>query len=76
MNQLRIMVDDVNQLDMEKAYKKTHKKLYSMMNLYLLDYRTVKERGFAKLSAILKAEKQKIALGNPDYKLTVDNKEK
>ena len=76
MNQLEIMVDDVNQLDMEKAYKKTHKKLYSMMNLYLLDYRTVKERGFAKLSAILKAEKQKIALGNPDYKLTVDNKEK
>ena len=74
MNQLEIMVDDVNQFDMEKAYKKTHKKLNSMVNLYLLDYRTVKERGFAKLSAILKTEKQKIALGNPDYKLTVEEK--
>lgn len=74
-NQLQIMVDDVNQLDMEKAYKKTHKKLYSMMNLYLLDYRTVKERGFVKLSSILKSEKEKIALGNPDYKMTNVNKE-
>lgn len=74
MNQLRIMVDDVNQLDMEKAYKKTHKRLYRMMNLYLLDYRTVKERGFAKLSAILISEKEKIALGNPDYKLSLNQK--
>jgi hypothetical protein len=74
MNQLRIMVDDVNQLDMEKAYKKTHKKLYLMVNVYLLDYRTVKERGFVKLSSILKSEKEKSAFGNPDYKITNVNK--
>ncbi len=73
-NQLRIMVDDVNQLDMEKAYKKTHKRLFSMMNLFLLDYRTVKERGFIKLSSILKSEKEKLALGNPDYKLAKHQK--
>ncbi len=75
INQLRIMLDDVNQLDMEKAYRKTHRKLNSMVNVYLLDYRTVKERGFIKLSSILKAEKEKIALGNPDYKITNVNKE-
>lgn len=74
-NQLQIMVDEVNQLDMEKAYKKTHQRLYTMMNLYLLDYRTVKERGFVKLASILKSEKEKIALGNPDYKIcNVNNK--
>lgn len=75
MNQLRIMVDDVNQLDMEKAYRKTHRKLNSLVNVYLLDYRTVKQRGFIKLTSILKAEKEKTALGNPDYKMTNVNKE-
>jgi hypothetical protein len=68
-NQLQIMMDDVNQLDMEKAYKKTHKKLFLKVNLYLLDYRNIKERGYVKLLSILKTEKQKIALDNPEYKI-------
>lgn len=76
MNQLEIMMDDVNQLEMEQAYRKTHKKLYMKINQYLLDYRSVKQRGFSKLSAILKTGKNKIALGNPDYKLRAIPKEK
>ena len=75
MNQLEIMIDGVNQLEMEKAYKKTHKLLYQKVNNYLLDYRTVKEKGFAQLASILKTAKQKIALGNPDYKVRNVNKE-
>ncbi len=69
MNQLEIMLDDVNQHEMEKAYKKTHKSLYGRLNKYFLDYRTIKERGFAKLTHILKNTK-KMALGNPEYQLS------
>ncbi len=76
MNQLEIMIDGVDQLDMEKAYLKSHNKLYLKMNNYLLDYRTVKERGFLKLASILKTAKQKIALENPEYKLRTITKEK
>ena len=76
-NQIEIMMDDVNQFEMEKAYKKTHEALYAKVNQYLLDYRTVKQRGFTKLSSILKAEKSKgKALGNPDYKLSTLQDEK
>lgn len=76
MNQLEIMIDDVNQLEMEKAYRKSHKKLFQKVNQYLLEYRTIKERGFAKLSSILKSTKQKKALGNPDYQVRTVKNEK
>lgn len=69
MNLLGIMLDGINQLEMEKAYKRTHKNLFQKMNKFRIEYRTVKERGFIKLSDILKKDKQKIALGNPEYKL-------
>ncbi len=69
MNQLEIMLDGVNQNEMEKAYKKTHENLYRRLNKYFLDYRTVKERGFPKLTLILKNTK-KMALGNPEYRLS------
>ena len=68
MNQLEIMIDDVDQLEMEKAYRITHKNLSAEVNDYLLGYRSIKETGFAGLSEILK-ESKKLALGNPDYKL-------
>lgn len=74
-NQLEILLDDVNQLEMEKAYKKTHQKLNQKINKYLLDYRTIKERGFVKLASILKTAKEKVALGNPDYQLKTNAKE-
>ena len=69
MNQLDIMLDDVNQPEMEIAYRKTHKKLFQKMNQYLVDYRTVKERGFKKLSSILNTDEKTIAIVNPQYKL-------
>ncbi|SHJ35855.1 hypothetical protein [Pseudozobellia thermophila] len=69
MNQLEIMVDGVNQLEMEQAYQKTHQKLSAKTNEYLLNYRKIKEKGFGQLSSILKATKQKIPLGNPEYQL-------
>ena len=75
MNQLEIMIDGVNQLEMEQAYRKTHKNLFQKVNQFLLVYRTIKERGFAKLSSILKSTKQKKALGNPDYQVRTVNKE-
>jgi hypothetical protein len=71
INQLEIMTHDVNQLEMEKAYRNTQGKLLMKVNKYLQDYRAVKDRGFANLSAILKKGKSKKALGNPDYKVSV-----
>lgn len=76
MNQLIIMMDGVNQLEMEKAYNKTHKKLIQRIDNYLLDYRTIKERGFVKLTSILKKGKEKIALDNPEYGVRTMNTEK
>jgi hypothetical protein len=70
MNQVDILVDGVNQIEMEKAFVKTHKTLHLRMNNYILDYRTIKERGFANLASILKTGKQKKALANPDYRIT------
>jgi hypothetical protein len=74
LNQLEIMIDDVNQLDMEQAYRKTHKKLFLKMKKYLLSYTMIKERGFVKLSSILKSNKQRLTLGNPEYKLSTVSK--
>lgn len=76
MNQLEIMMDDVNHLEMERAFTKTHKKLFLKMSTYRMDYQTVKGKGFVKLSSILKTGKQKLALGNPDYKMSPSDKEK
>lgn len=70
MNQLEIMIDDVDQLEMERAYRSTHKALLSEVNDYLSKYRSIKMGGFSKLSKILK-ENKKLALGNPDYKLKI-----
>ncbi len=69
MNQLEIMMDDTDQLEMEKAYVKTHQNLFKRVYKFLFDYRTIKEKGFAELSLILKTRKNKTAIGNPEYKL-------
>ena len=68
MNQLEIMIDDVDQLEMERAYRVTHKTLLAEMDAFLIDYRTIKEKGFNRLGKILK-EKKLLSLGNPDYKI-------
>lgn len=58
-NRLEIMVDDIDQVKMEKAYRDTHRELTGQINGYLSDYRKVKQRLFALLGKVLKKEKQK-----------------
>lgn len=58
-SQLEIMMDDVDQLKMEKAYTETHRDLLIEINEYLSDYRKIKERLFKVVSGIMKKGKQK-----------------
>lgn len=76
MNQLEIMIDKVDELEKEKTYTKLHKKLLSNVNKYLLNYSSVKEKGFMNLSSILKKEQGRIFIGNPEYKLSKIKEEK
>jgi hypothetical protein len=58
-NLLEIMVDDIDQVKMEKAYRDTHRELTILVNGYLTDYMKLKKRLFALLGKVLKKEKQK-----------------
>jgi hypothetical protein len=58
-NLLEIMVDDIDQVKMEKAYRDTHRELTILVNDYLSDYMKLKKRLFALLGKVLKKEKQK-----------------
>ncbi len=57
-NQLTIMMDDVDQLKMEKAYIETHRELLINIREYGADYRRVKEKLFNVVSTIMKKDKQ------------------
>ncbi|MGB5553012.1 MAG: hypothetical protein WBM83_00030, partial [Flavobacteriaceae bacterium] len=58
-NQLEIMIDDIDQLKMEKAYTETHWDLSSEIKAYLADYRKLKSRLFKLVSEVMKKQKQK-----------------
>ncbi|MFT4832036.1 MAG: hypothetical protein ACI815_001687 [Psychroserpens sp.] len=58
-NQLEIMVDDVDQLQMERAYQVTHNELLLAVNAYSSNYRTIKRRLFKLVSKVMKMDKQK-----------------
>ncbi|MBT8206482.1 MAG: hypothetical protein KJP14_12125 [Eudoraea sp.] len=58
-NQLEIMIDDVDQPKMEKAYRETHLELLQLMQGYLGDYRDLKTQLFNLLTRVIKQEKQK-----------------
>ncbi|MFK7812965.1 MAG: hypothetical protein AB8B59_10755 [Maribacter sp.] len=58
-NQIEIIVNEVDQLKMEKAYLETHKELQIAMNHYNQQYREIKEQLFKLLSSIMKKDKQK-----------------
>ncbi|MCE2611563.1 hypothetical protein LVD13_01170 [Flavobacteriaceae bacterium D16] len=58
-NQLEIMIDDVDQPKMEKAYRDTHLELVNRMDTYLEGYRYLKKQLFDLLGKIIKNEKQK-----------------
>ncbi len=61
-NQLEIMVDDIDQPKMERAYKETHKELMILMQHYLEDYRGLKKQLFGLISKVIRKEKQKSLL--------------
>jgi hypothetical protein len=58
-NKLEIMIDDVDQLELEKAYRDTHKELTGTIDHYKENYREIKTGLFKLVSGVLKKEKQK-----------------
>ena len=58
-NKLEIMIDDVDQIELEKAYRDTHRDLTSGMDHYKEDYMEIKTKLFDLVSSVLKKEKQK-----------------
>ncbi|UCD60748.1 MAG: hypothetical protein JSV59_12875 [Flavobacteriaceae bacterium] len=58
-NKLEIMIDDIDQLELEKAYRDTHRELTGTMDRYKEEYMQIKTRLFDLVSNVLKKEKQK-----------------
>ncbi len=58
-NLLEIMVNDVDELKMEKAYTETHWELTSEIKKYLTEYRKLKSKLFKLVSKVMKKQKQK-----------------
>lgn len=58
-NQLEIMLDQIDQLKMERAYTKTHWELHSEMTGYLDRYRELKSRLFKLVTKVMKKDKGK-----------------
>lgn len=56
-NQLEIMMDEIDQLKMEKAYTETHWELNSEMARYSVQYRELKLRLFKLVSKVIKKDK-------------------
>ncbi|MBD1261055.1 hypothetical protein HZY62_10685 [Maribacter polysiphoniae] len=58
-NQLSIMLDDIDQPKMEKAYTESHRDMIYTIDTYLVSYRKLKGSLFQFISKIMKKEKQK-----------------
>ena len=58
-NQLRIMVDEVDQLKMERAYLETHAGLADELANYFREYKNTKSEIFKIISNIMKKRRQK-----------------
>ncbi|WP_142786294.1 hypothetical protein [Changchengzhania lutea] len=58
-NDLRIMVDGIDQLDKEEAYKKEHGKLIVVISDFKRKYRAIKTKLFTLVKSIIKEGKQK-----------------
>ena len=57
-NELKIMVDGINQPKEEEVYKKEHENLIILVNEFLKDYQSLKLQLFTEIKSILKKEKQ------------------
>jgi len=58
-NKLEIMIDDIDQLELEKAYRDTHRELAGTIEHYKEEYMQIKSGLFSLVSNVLKKEKQK-----------------
>lgn len=58
-NQLSIMIDEIDQPKMEKAYTETHRDLITEIDTCCAEYRKLKGSLFAMISKVMKKEKQK-----------------
>lgn len=56
---LKVMVDGINELEKENAYKDKHEKLIIVVSNFLKKYRTLKTKLFALIKDIIKDGKQK-----------------
>lgn len=56
---LKIMVDGIDQLKEEKAYKKEHEKYTIKVNAFFKAYRSQKSKLFSHIKGIMKENKQK-----------------
>tara|TARA_R110002167_G_scaffold52631_6_gene151751 strand:- start:500 stop:943 length:444 start_codon:yes stop_codon:yes gene_type:complete len=58
-NLLEVMVNDVDELKMEKAYLETHWELADLMDNYMGEYQKTKLQLFKVASTVMKKQKQK-----------------
>lgn len=58
-NLLEIMVNEVDELKMEKAYLETHWELTDKIDRYIINYRNLKAALFKVISGLMKKGKQK-----------------
>lgn len=56
---LKIMVDGIDQIKEEQAYKNKHRELIIYVSKYLKDYRALKAKLFDVIKAVMKKGKQK-----------------
>lgn len=56
--ELELMVDGINDLKKEKAYKKRHRQLLKNISSYLYDFKKVKTQLFSIVKDVMKKEKQ------------------
>lgn len=56
-NELKIMVDGINQIEKEKAYIQEHKDLIVIINDFLKEYKLIKKQLFEIIKNIKKEEK-------------------
>ena len=52
------MVDGVDQIEEEKAYKDKHRELIDEVNYFLKNYRNIKRQLFGMIKEIMKTEKR------------------
>lgn len=62
-NELKILLDMIDNAKEEEGYKKEHRNLINLVSEFLKDYQSLKSRLFTAIKNILKKEKQQRLLG-------------